>query len=91
MIGPQDPGDRMKIEAVKLKKFRNFDDLTISSFSDGINVLYGPNGSGKTNILEAINLSSLGKSCRAALDSEMVKFGCDAAVVEIEGRVEKKK
>jgi DNA replication and repair protein RecF len=81
----------MKIESIRLRNFRNFGELSISSFSDGINILRGPNGAGKTNILEAISLSSIAKSCRGAQDSEMVRFGTEAAVVEIDGIVEKKK
>jgi DNA replication and repair protein RecF len=81
----------MKIEAIRLRNFRNFDELSVASFSDGINIFRGPNGSGKTNLLEAISLGSLGKSCRAALDSEMVQFGREAAIVEINGTIEKKK
>ncbi len=81
----------MQIEAIRLKNFRNFSELVAGPFSPGINIFYGPNGSGKTNILEALSLSSLGKSCRGALDSEMVQFGHEAAIVEIKGEVEKKK
>jgi|WetSurMetagenome_2_1015567.scaffolds.fasta_scaffold265769_2 DNA replication and repair protein RecF len=81
----------MIITGLKLKNFRNFENIEISSFSDGLNLFTGPNGSGKTNILEAISLVSLAKSCRGALDSEMVKFGARAANIEIDGIIEKKK
>jgi DNA replication and repair protein RecF len=81
----------MFIEKIRLKDFRNFSSLEISSLSAGINIIYGPNGSGKTNLLEALSLSSLAKSCRAAQDFEMVKLGRDSAAVEIEGTVQKKK
>ncbi len=81
----------MVIEEIRLKGFRNFSEARISGLSPGLNLFYGPNGSGKTNILEAIGLASLAKSIRGSLDSEMVQFGAKAAVVEIEGRFEKKK
>jgi DNA replication and repair protein RecF len=81
----------MVIEEIKLKNFRNFAEANINSLSLGLNIFQGANGSGKTNLLEAISLSSLGKSCRGALDWEMVKFGAKAAIVEISGIVQKKK
>jgi DNA replication and repair protein RecF len=81
----------MVIEEIRLKKFRNFPEARVGSFSVGLNLFLGANGSGKTNLLEALCLSSLGKSCRGALDSEMVAFGAKAATVEIDGMIEKKK
>lgn len=82
---------KMKITGLKLKNFRNLENVEIGQFSDSLNLFTGPNGSGKTNILEAISLVSLAKSCRGALDSEMVKFNARAALVEVDGIVEKKK
>jgi DNA replication and repair protein RecF len=81
----------MLIEEIRLKNFRNISDARISDLSSGLNLFSGPNGSGKTNILEAIGMASLAKSCRGALDSEMVQFGARAATVEVEGQVQKKK
>ena len=81
----------MIIEAIKLKNFRNFSEANITSLSSGLNIFQGANGSGKSNLLEAISLSSLGKCCRGALDREMVKFGAKAATVDINGIVQKKK
>jgi DNA replication and repair protein RecF len=81
----------MQIEEIRLKNFRNFGEVKITSLSHGLNFFSGPNGSGKSNILEAISLASLAKSCRGALDSEMVAFGQKAAIIEIDGFLEKKK
>jgi DNA replication and repair protein RecF len=81
----------MLIEEIRLKGFRNFDEARISGLSSGLNLFYGPNGSGKTNLLEAIGLASLAKSIRGTVDSEMVQFDGKAAVVEIDGQIEKKK
>jgi DNA replication and repair protein RecF len=81
----------MVIQGFRLRNFRNFERLEISDISSGINILHGPNGSGKTNILEAISLGSLAKSCRGAQDFEMVRHGESAAVVEIDGVAQKKK
>jgi len=43
--------------------------------SDGVNVVFGPNAFGKTNLLEAIFLMSVGDSFRAKRTEEMVRFG----------------
>jgi DNA replication and repair protein RecF len=81
----------MLIEEIRLKNFRNISEARISNLSNGLNLFTGPNGSGKTNILEAIGMASLAKSCRGTLDSEMVQFGARAAIIEVEGQVQKKK
>lgn len=81
----------MYIEKIILKNFRNAANQTISPFSNGVNLIVGPNGSGKTNLLEAIGLSSIARSCRGARTAELIRFGSPAASVEIEGFAQKKK
>lgn len=73
----------MIVHDCHLVDFRNVADERIS-FCDGVNVLLGDNGQGKTNLLEAIYLSSIGKSFRGADDSEMVNFERDEALVSID-------
>lgn len=80
----------MQIDQISLKNFRNFGEIKISNLAAGLNIFIGPNGSGKTNILEAIGLSSLAKSCRGVSDLDMVRLGQAVAIVEIDGIVEKK-
>lgn len=75
---------RMIIENISLKNFRNFSDYEIS-FKDGINVIYGPNGSGKTSVLEAISYLSNPRSFRGARDFQLVKIG--ERFFEIGGKV----
>ena len=53
----------MKVNKVKLISFSNYQKEEIS-FEKGINLIYGPNASGKTNLVESIALLSLGKSFR---------------------------
>ncbi len=65
---------------LKLQQFRNYPSLELD-IHPGITVLYGPNGSGKTNLLEAMHLLSLGRSHRTAQDREMVAAGADSAVI----------
>ena len=48
---------------INLINFRNFDNFS-SEFSENCNVLFGKNGSGKTNLLEAISLLSKGRGLR---------------------------
>jgi len=81
----------MYIDRIILKRFRNLKNQTIGPFSKDINLLIGRNGSGKTNILEAIGLSSIAKSCRGAQTQEMVGFGSESAIIEVEGISQKKK
>ncbi len=61
----------MIIEILKLKDFRNYDELTLSPHP-GVNIFLGQNGSGKTNLLEAIHYCALGRSHRTSLDREVV-------------------
>ncbi len=61
------------IQKVKLTDFRNFKSK-ILEFSDKITVVVGPNASGKTNILESLFLLSTGKSFKAKLEVEMIRY-----------------
>ena len=63
----------MNITKIKLENFRNYTNQEIS-FNKGINVIYGDNAQGKTNILEAVFLCSMGKSFRTNKDKELIKF-----------------
>ncbi len=67
---------------IKVTNFRNISEATVN-FSDGVNLLVGMNAQGKTNLLEAIYISSIGKSFRAMRDAELVRFGADFASVEL--------
>ena len=64
----------MLITNLKLQNFRNYEQLNID-FNKGINIIYGDNAQGKTNILEAIFVSSLGKSYRTNKEKELIKIG----------------
>lgn len=73
----------MFAEKLQLKNFRNYQQESFE-FVDGINIFYGNNGQGKTNVLEALFLASMGKSFRTSHDIEMIKDGCDNFEVEVE-------
>jgi DNA replication and repair protein RecF len=76
----------MLIEAVKLTNFRNFETAELHP-REGVNVFYGDNGAGKTNLLEAIFTLCLGKSQRGARDIMMVREGSDYFRLEGKGRL----
>lgn len=71
----------MYVEKLRLVDFRNYQQGMLE-FSKGINVLYGPNAIGKTNILEAIYLLSTARSHRLASNAEMIRFGQDFARID---------
>lgn len=64
----------MTIKTLELYNFRNYEKQAIS-LSDGINILYGQNAQGKTNILEALYISSTGKSHRTNNYHDLVQNG----------------
>ena len=73
----------MWIKNIRIKNFRNYEQEEIK-LEKNINIFYGKNAQGKTNIIEAIFLCSLGKSFRAKKDNEMIKLNEQNAIVEIE-------
>ena len=73
----------MFIKNVRLENFRNYVKQEID-LNENINIIYGNNAQGKTNILEAIFLCSMGKSFRAKKDKELIKFGTEKAIAEID-------
>lgn len=73
----------MKIERLKLLNYRNFSEQEIF-LNPEVNVIRGKNAQGKTNLLEAIYLFSTGKSYRPASEKELIKFGCDSFLIEMD-------
>lgn len=72
----------MIVRSLELKEFRNYEELNLI-FDDGINILYGENAQGKTNILEAIYLGGTTKSHRGSKDREIIRFNKDEAHIRI--------
>lgn len=64
----------MILESLTLSQFRCWT-YEQFSFAPGLNYLVGPNGSGKTSVLEAINYLSTGRSVRATHDATCVQWG----------------
>ncbi len=73
----------MIVKSLKLNNFRNYSIEKIE-FDEKLNIIYGNNAQGKTNILEAIYLFSLGKSNRAAKDNDLIKFGEGFCEIEMD-------
>jgi DNA replication and repair protein RecF len=71
----------MRISSLTLTSFRNYASLSLQLPADGA-LLCGLNGSGKTNLLEAIHVLCLGRSQRGATRTEMIQHGQDAGCVE---------
>ena len=72
----------MWINNIKLSNFRNYNKKEIN-LNENINVFFGENAQGKTNIIESIFLSSIGKSFRTNKEKELIKFNEEKALVEI--------
>ena len=68
----------MIVRRIALNGFRNYDFET-ADFDAGTNVICGPNAQGKTNLLEAVYMLSMGRSFRTRFDKELVSFGGDSA------------
>ena len=73
----------MWIKKIKINNFRNYEKEEIN-LEKNINIFYGQNAQGKTNIIEAIFLCSLGKSFRTKKDKELIKLNEQNAIVEVE-------
>ncbi len=66
------------VSRLQLTNFRNYESLRLGNLSDGIIVLCGANGAGKTNLLEALSLLSPGRGLRGAKLSEMQRISSSA-------------
>lgn len=62
---------------LRLRRFRNFGEIELELPPDGVAIV-GPNGSGKTNLVEAIYYLEIFRSFRGASDEQLVRFGEDA-------------
>ena len=71
----------MMIKSLELKNYRNYEELQMN-FDKGINILYGDNAQGKTNVLEAIYVCSVSKSHRGSKDKEMISFDQEEAHIK---------
>ena len=73
----------MKLRRLKTENFRNLAAVDLVP-GPGVNVIYGENAQGKTNLIEAIYLLTGQKSFRAAKESDYLRFGTGVARIEAE-------
>lgn len=73
----------MIVRGIELDFFRNYAHFE-ASFAPGVNVIYGENAQGKTNLLEAVAYLSSAQSHRARYDRELIQFGIDSAFLKAE-------
>jgi DNA replication and repair protein RecF len=71
----------MKLSKLNLLNFKNYQEVSIE-FPERINVLVGKNGSGKTNLLDAIHYLSMTKSAFSSADNHCIKHGEGAFMVK---------
>ncbi|MSX02212.1 MAG: DNA replication and repair protein RecF [Actinobacteria bacterium] len=71
------------IRRLRVRDVRCYEDASIT-LGDRLTVIYGANGAGKTNLLEALYFGCTGRSCRTSNDREFIRFGQGAARVEFE-------
>lgn len=76
----------MFIKNINLFNFRNYENEKFI-FNDHINIIYGKNAQGKTNLLESIYFLILAKSHRSINDKDLIKYGCDSLKVSAEATI----
>ena len=72
----------MIVSRLRLQNFRNYRELDVF-FEENVNMFYGGNGQGKTNIIEAIYLISSVRSHRTAKEKDLIRFGETEAKIEL--------
>lgn len=70
----------MFLDELELKNFRNYDSLKIK-LSPSINIIYGNNAQGKTNLLESIYVLGLTRSHRVNIDNNLLKDNIDVGKI----------
>lgn len=73
----------MNVIHFEAKNFRNLESISIDP-SDGINIIYGKNAQGKTNLLEGLWLFTGCRSFRGSKDSELVNFNSAKSVLQMD-------
>lgn len=95
----------MRLNQLSLTQFRNYQELNLDLIESDVHLFIGPNGSGKTNLLEAISILSLGRSCLGTPEEDLRTWGTtfyrtrgmiendahDASILEIVSQIEPRK
>src|SRR5580700_4346101 len=72
----------MRVVNVQLRDFRTYARAE-AHFGPGLTIVHGPNGVGKSNLLEALYFGCTGRSPRTRNERELVRFGAQAARVAV--------
>ncbi len=72
----------MLIHSLELENFRNYKKLSLK-LDEGVNIFYGDNAQGKTNILDAVYVGCTSKSHKLSKDREMISFDSNEAHIRI--------
>lgn len=75
----------MIITHAQLNNYRSYVSCELDP-CEGVNVLLGDNGQGKTNVLEALYLTCTGRSHRTRQDRELIRWGADFADIRVEAQ-----
>ena len=73
----------MECNKIRILNFRNIERAEIE-FSPGVNILTGANAQGKTNLLEAISFTAIGKSFRTSHEEDLIRFGSDFSEISMD-------
>lgn len=73
----------MYISKIILENFRNYEKQELN-IANGLNIFIGNNAQGKTNVVESIYVSAIGKSFRTNIDKEMIRMGMQNARLQLE-------
>ena len=76
---------RLIVRTLTLRDYRSYASLELE-LSPGLVLAVGENGAGKTNLLEALHVGTQGFSPRSRNDAQLVRFGAEAARIELGGR-----
>lgn len=72
----------MVIKSVDLKNYRNYGELNIE-FDNNVNIIYGDNAQGKTNILESLYVCATSKSHRNSKDKDIINYNSEEAHIKV--------
>lgn len=78
----------MRLQQLRLLGFRNYESLSLN-FNSSVNIIIGPNGSGKTNLLESIQFLLNGKSFRQSRTENLLNKEIQAQQMAVQGKIQR--